>query len=163
MGTVPTMLSLLSGLPLMPTALTGFGVSGVRVPKLRFLGCIVVLADRLLLVLGLFLVGVLCRSGDASLEAVVVVLLVSCIRLVMGMMLMWRRLSALSTPPALLYCLAGVGSSRWLFFLRGSVRTLEHEHGVLANWGQKFESKSHLSLRTAARHIMWSFLQFIML
>ena len=36
----------------------------------------------------------------------------------------------------------------------------EREHGVLAKWGQKFESKSHLSLFTAARHMMWSLFFF---
>ena len=64
------MLSLLSGLPLMPTSLTGFGVSGVGVPKLSFLGVSSCWRTGYFWYSRLFLVGVLCRFGDASLEAV---------------------------------------------------------------------------------------------
>ena len=40
---------------------------------------------------------------------------------------------------------------------------LENQHGVLANGVRNFESKSHLSLFTAACPGLWSFLQFIVL
>ena len=58
-----------------------------------------------------FLVGVRCISGDADLAArlLAVALLVSCIGSVMGMMLMWHRLSILSTLPLLLFFFSEAG------------------------------------------------------
>ena len=50
------------------------------------------------------------------------------------------RLSTSSTPPLLLYCFSGVGSSRWLMFFGGSVRTAFARAGGMpcAEGGSRF-------------------------
>ena len=95
----------------MPIVLMCSGVSGVRVLRLVFWRGMSVLVVGSLLVSRLFLAGVPCKSGGAILVAGLLVALLpvraGSIGSVMGMRLMWRRLSPLSTPPLLLYCFSG--------------------------------------------------------
>ena len=76
-----------------------------------------------------------CRSGvDLGAGLLVVVVPVSCTRLVRVMKFMCR-LSILSTPPLLLR--SGVGQSRWLMFLRASVRMTSHRVVGCLDWKVK--------------------------